>query len=151
VLMEEHPEADVIAPIQIKREEDTALFRPIDADGKYKTGTVALSEFDGDLTEVGWAHFGLTLIRVSALKKMKKPWFLGIPDENGEWSDRATHPDIYFWQNLRESGGRVFIANHVAIPHMQEIAVWPRQELDGPVFQYMTDLQQNGKPAEARR
>jgi predicted SAM-dependent methyltransferase len=150
-LMEEHPEADVIAPIQIKREEDTALFRPVDEKGEYKTGNVALSDFDGDLTEVGWAHFGLTLIRVSALKKMSKPWFLGIPDENGEWSDRATHPDIYFWKNLRESGGKVFVANHVTIPHMQEIAVWPKHELDGAVFQYMGEYQRNGKPAEARQ
>lgn len=150
-LMEAHPEADAIAPVQVKREENTALFRPVDAAGVYKTGTVPLSDFDGDVTEVGWAHFGLTLIRVEALKKMKKPWFLGVPDDKGGWSDHATHPDIYFWNNLRASGGRLFIANHIALPHMQEVLVWPSQDLDGTVFQYMTDYQKSGKPAEARQ
>jgi hypothetical protein len=33
VLMEEHPEVDALAPIQVKREEDTALFRPVDENG----------------------------------------------------------------------------------------------------------------------
>jgi SAM-dependent methyltransferase len=150
-LMDAHPEADAIAPVQIKREENTALFRPVNADGSYKTGDVPLTDFDGDLTEVGWAHFGLTLIRVSALKKMKKPWFLGVPDEKGGWSDHATHPDIFFWNNLRASGGKLFIANHVAIPHMQDIAVHVNQDLNGAVFQYMGDFQRNGKPEGARR
>jgi predicted SAM-dependent methyltransferase len=151
-LMEAHPEADAIAPIQTKREEPTALFRPIDpATGKYKTGEVDLSDFDGDLTEVGWAHFGLTLIRVSALKKMKRPWFLGVPDAKGSWSDHATHPDIYFWDNLRASGCRLFVANHVAIGHMQWVNTWPTQDLDGVMFQYVGDYQKRGKPAEARR
>jgi hypothetical protein len=147
VLMEEHPEIDALAPIQVKREEDTALFRPIDpATGQYKAGKITLAEFDGDVTEVGWAHFGLTLIRASALRKMKKPWFLGVPDAKGGWSDHSTHPDIYFWNNLRESGGRLFVANHVSIPHMQDIAVWPRHDMGGAVFQYMSDMQRDGKP-----
>jgi hypothetical protein len=151
VLMEEHPEAAAIAPIQIKREEDQVLFRPVDpATGEYRT-TVTAEEFECDLTEVGWAHFGLTLLRVSALEKMKKPWFHGQPDDKGGWSDHAVHPDISFWNNLRASGGKVFVANHVSIPHLQDICVWPRHDLAGTVFQYMADYQANGKPAEARR
>lgn len=151
VLMEEHPEADAIAPIQVKREQDQVLFRPIDpATGEYRT-EVSAEDFEPDLIEVGWAHFGFTLIRVSALQKMTKPWFLGVPDDKGGWSDYAIHPDIYFWNNLRKSGGRLFVATHVCIPHMQDIAVWPRHDLCGTIMQYMGQMRANGKPAEARR
>lgn len=151
VLMEEHPEADAIAPIQVKREEATALFRAVDpVTGQYRT-TARAEDFEPDLTEVGWAHFGLTLIRASALKQMRKPWFLGQPDKDGGWSDHAVHEDISFWNNLRASGGRAFVANHVAIPHMQEIAVWPTHDLCGLSYQYMKDLRTKGRPAEARR
>jgi hypothetical protein len=34
---------------------------------------------DGDTMPVSTAHFGLTLIRTEAIKKMAKPWFHSVP------------------------------------------------------------------------
>jgi len=150
-LMKKHPEAAAIAPMQVKREQDVVLFRPINPDGTYKTENVKLTDFDGDLTEVGWSHFGCTIFRCDAIRKMKKPWFLATPDKDGGWSDHSTHADIHFWLNLRESGGRVFIANHVSVPHIQEVAVHPKHELDGVMYQYLADWCAKGNPPEARK
>ncbi len=70
-----HPEADAIAPWQCKRETDDPLAWFKDDDGKPRM-EIPLSEFDSDVTKANHAHFGLTLFRVEALKKMKHLLFL---------------------------------------------------------------------------
>jgi predicted SAM-dependent methyltransferase len=151
VLMEEHPEADAIAPIQFKRDEDQVLFRPVDeATDQYRTGAMSLGDVEGPLTRVGWAHFGLTLIRTSALRKLKKPWFIGQPGPDGGWGDGRVDDDIYFWENFRASGCKLYLANHVTIGHLQLMVTWAGQDFS-PVHQYPSQYHRDGPPQEARR
>ena len=150
-LMAMHPEADAIAPWQVKREgDDKLLFWTSDGDGEQRT-QIPLKDFDGDLSPSETAHFGLTLIRVSALNKMKHPWFLGAPNKDGLWDEGRTDPDIAFWKKFKAAGNKLFMANHVSIGHLQMVATWPDQGLMGVVKQYVTDFQKNGPHPGARR
>ena len=147
-LMASHPEADAIAPWQVKRECDDPLVWMTDGEGN-KRSTVPFSEFDGDLTRVDTAHFGLTLLRVEALKRMKHPWFLAQPNTEGTWGEGRVDEDIYFWNKWKAAGNSLYMANHVSIGHLQQVATWPGRDFR-PIHQYITDFQKNGKPRGAR-
>lgn len=151
VLMEEHPEADAICPIQYKRDENTVLFRRVDEQGNYIKTPATLADFDGPLTRIGWGHFGLTLIRASSLLRLPHPWFDGQPDPNGRWHDPGkVDDDIYFWNKFRENGLKLYLANHVAIGHLQLVATWPGRDF-APIHQYVSEFQSKGTPAMVRR
>ena len=143
-LMAEHPEADCIAPVQIKRDETLALMTIEDDNGK-RLSEVDFSVFRKPLTRIATAHFGLTLFRVSALKRMPKPWFLAVPNEAGEWNEGRTDEDIYFWQRWKECGNTLYLANGVGIGHMQLVATWPDQHYQ-PHHQLMGDYYAKGRP-----
>src|SRR5262249_46403024 len=68
-----HPEADAIVPWQVKRGKDKSpLFSIVDRAGNLRR-TFDPEEFDTDLTQIQTGHFGMTLIKTTALKKMPKP------------------------------------------------------------------------------
>ncbi len=143
-LMATNPHADAIAPIQSKRECDQALMFIKD------TERLAVATLDEcDLYPVDTAHFGLTLIRVEALKRMSHPWFYGQPNEEGTWGDGRVDEDIAFWHKWKETGNTLFIATHVSIGHLQQVATWPDHNLR-PIHQFVTEFQLNGQPKEAR-
>lgn len=148
-LMERTPEAAAIAAWQIKREDEASLFKPIGHDGKAKTAGV-VGDYDGALTEVAWAHFGLTMFRPSMLVDLPHPWFHGQPNAEGRWEAGRTDDDIYFWNKLREHGKRAFVANHVAIGHAQLVVTWPDAALR-PRHQYLGDWNAHGVPSWARK
>jgi hypothetical protein len=77
--------------------------------------------WDGDPIQVDTAHFGLTVIKLDALRKTQKPWFFSQPDENGEWNDKKIDCDIWFWKQWREAGNTVYIDPNVRIGHMEEL------------------------------
>jgi hypothetical protein len=143
-LMGEHPEADAIAPVQIKREENFPLVTMEDENGK-RISTVKSSVFDRPLTRIASSHFGLTLFRVEALKRMKHPWFWGQPNADGEWGEHRVDDDIYFWKKWKESGNSLYLANRVHIGHLQLMVTWPGEGFK-PVHQYTTDYAKNGRP-----
>ena len=143
-----HPEADAIAPWQCKREEDTPLCWFIDEDGEHRS-EIPLVEFEKDTVKVRDAHFGLTLIKVSALEKMKHPWLWEQPNEDGEWAAGRLDPDIYFWRKWQEAGNSLYLANRVSIGHCQHMATWVDRKTRRPIHQYVTDFQKNGPPKEA--
>lgn len=143
-------DVSAIAPIEFKREANTILAGVLDEKLNKRADEVTLGDLEKDLVPVEWAHFGLTFIRVSHIKRMKKPWFYEKPDVNGSWHDGRIDNDIMFWNGLRESGGKVFIAPKVAIGHAQLMYVWPNQEMQ-PIHQYSSDYGKSGVPAEARR
>jgi hypothetical protein len=142
LLLESHPEVDAIAPLQMKRGDNTALLN-------VEKGTGDLSLLRGPLLDVTLAHFGCTLIRVSALKKMAHPWFWGQPNSDGQWGEGREDEDIYFWRKFREAGNRVCVAPRVSVGHLQLIVTWPDEWLR-PIWQHTRDWIENGPPAERR-
>ena len=132
---------DALAPLQSKRGGDLVLFG-------YDT-PLAWSKTRGPLVEVTTAHFGCTLIRADAIRKMPKPWFLGVPSESGEWNDDRQDDDIYFWHKFREAGNTVAVTPRVPVGHMQLMVTWP-DEYFRPHYQHVQDYNENGIPEPAR-
>lgn len=147
-LMVTHPEADAIAPWQVKRE-CADMLTWITRDG-VKINSLDRSELDEELLTVDTAHFGLTLLRTSALKKLDHPWFQDHPNKDGKWGEGRRDADISFWHKWREAGNTLFTASHVCIGHLQHVATWPSKTLV-PIHQYLTDFQKHGPPKECRQ
>jgi hypothetical protein len=137
-----NPDADAIAPIQASRHADQPLFG-LSSDQRVlcdngRSVDVERAEFEVDLVRVRQAHFGLTLIKVSALRSLPKPWFLGTPNANGDWKDGKLDPDIHFWRVWEREGRSLFLAPRVVIGHLELMVRWPDQEMR-PVWQAAKD------------
>jgi len=147
---------DAVAPLQTKRDDQRLMFTPKGLDGK--TGEVTLPNewWEKQVQPADSAHFGLTVLRCSAIRRLKKPWFLGVPNEDGGWEDLPddktprTDPDVYFWRNWRESGNTLGVSPQVAIGHAELVITWPSQRLKG-IHQYPNDYWNGGgrRPPEA--
>ena len=148
-LIVSNPHADCIAPIQIRREGDVPMIWAEDDDGKVKRD-FDLSEFDPPLTKLKHAHFGLTVFKASAFEGLPHPWFLSVPNKDGEWGDGRLDADIYFWEHWAKHGHTLYLANHVPIGHIQQMVTWPTHKF-GAVQQYISDFQTSGIPPEARK
>lgn len=136
---------DVLAPLQVGRDRNDILAKLDDGTGNPRK-TLDRSELALDHLPCLHAHFGLTLIRVSALRKMPHPWFLGSPNpQNGCWDDGRTDDDIHFWKVARAAGLKLSIAPQVSIGHLQVLISWPTDSLT-TVHQYVRDYQNEGKP-----
>ena len=107
-----YPDIDALAPLQVRRNGDSPLMT---AGGSEEVAV------DGSPILVTTAHFGMTLLRVEKLKGMPKPWFVNVPDENGEYTDNGKQDaDIYFWNRWRECGNNIFVDPTVRIGHLEE-------------------------------
>ncbi len=138
-----HPEADAICALQSSRHMSTALFTEVGEDGMAR-GLIPLPEFEPDLKQISTAHFGLTLIRASSLKRLPRPWFIPVPDEDGRWSDeKKIDEDINFWRNWKEAGNTLFLANRVPIGHIEVMARWPGEDLQA-IFQPINEFNKTG-------
>jgi hypothetical protein len=140
----EHPEADAICPIQVKR--GSGGGRPLltmkGADGK-ACETVTMEQLEEPLLPIATGHFGLTMIRTEKLKKMPHPWFLGVPNEQGEWGEGRVDDDIYFWKQWEKAGNSLYVATHVTVGHMQAMISWPDMEF-AEIHQYPEDFNKYG-------
>lgn len=143
-LMAEHPEADAIAPLQARREEDVSLLRVEDESGNVRR-IIFQRELDAPLLKVTTAHFGLTLFRVESLLRMRHPWFLAQPNAAGEWGEGRVDDDIYFWNKWKATGNTLFLATQVRVGHLQLMASWPDEKFR-PQHQYISDYHKNGAP-----
>ncbi len=146
----EHPEVDAFAPVQIRRGLDTPLFMMRGEDGR-ALGEVDFNRFKADLVPVVSAHFGLTLIRVAALKKMPHPWFLPQPDKDGGWGENRMDEDVYFWRQWELAGHKLCVAPHVVVAHGQMMLAWPGRATMAPIYQHPGEFQAKGKPEGAWR
>jgi hypothetical protein len=136
------PELDALAPIQIKRvgSEILASF------GEEKT----IAYMDSDtVVPVNTAHFGLTLLRASALKDLPKPWFRDQPNKDGQWREGKIDADIAFWSAFRAAGKNIGLMTNNAIGHAQVMVTWPDRDFR-IMHQHIEDFAKNGPPAEAR-
>ncbi len=137
-------DVDAIVSVQVRRENNYSMFTMRGGDGELKT-RVAKSEFKQPLTRITTGHFGLTIIRVEAFRKLNKPWFLAIPDKDGEWNEGHVDEDIYFWHNAERSGWKVCLANEVRIGHLQNVIAWPKDDFSAEI-QYVSQYNEHGQP-----
>ncbi len=106
----QHPEIDALAPLQMRRGQDYPLFTQA---GK------TLLEVTGEPIKAHSAHFGMTLLRVDALKDLPKPWFKSEPDSKGEWGDERLDDDIWFWHQWRLAGKTIYVDPNCRIGHLE--------------------------------
>lgn len=145
-LMMLYPEIDALAPIQSSRHLPTTLFTVHGTEGD-NAPEIPRQQFAGDTIPVATAHFGLTLIRTAALRRIKKPWFHSQPTPEGDWGEGHVDEDIAFWRKWEEAGNTLHLASRVAIGHAELMARWPDVNLQ-VFYQSMTDFQQKGVPEE---
>lgn len=105
-----HPEIDALAALQMRRGQEYPLLTRA---GETET------EVTGEPLKVHTAHFGLTLIRVDALRSLPKPWFFAKPAENGDWNDDRMDDDIWFWHQWRLAGKTVYVDPNARIGHLE--------------------------------
>lgn len=110
----QRPDIDAIAALQARRGKLVAIG---DAGGPDMTVTST----NGEPIKVRSAHFGLTLIRISALADLVKPWIQGQPDPSGGWNDGRVDADVAFWRNWQDAGHTCYIAPAVPIGHLEEM------------------------------
>jgi len=102
---------DAVCALQVRRGDvETALMT--------KKGETSVMT-DGNPIKVDSGHFGLTMIRVSALADIPKPWFISKPDDNGGWEDGRLDDDVWFWHQWREAGKTLYVDPTCRIGHLQ--------------------------------
>lgn len=128
-LAQDHPEADAIAPLQVRRGDGQFMLYALQPDGSdYPPGTsIRKVHFRDDLTRTASAHFGLTLLRTDKLRSLPHPWFKGTPNQDGRWEDGRIDPDIGFWDHWRAHGNSIYLASRVPIGHAQLMISWPKE------------------------
>lgn len=144
-----HSGYDAIAPLQTKRESNSVMFAPLGVDAE-KTTAVEDDWFSKPVRQVSTAHFGCTMIRTEAIKRMKKPWFCEKANDEGTWNGGHTDADIAFWNGFKAAGNKLGIATNVAIGHAELMITWPsRSTPSGSVQQHTTRYWNDGqKPPE---
>lgn len=145
-----HSGVDAIAPLQTKREANSVMFALPGISSDERT-SVESDWFTKPVQLVETAHFGCTLIRTEAIKKMEKPWFLAKANENGEWNGGHEDEDISFWKGFARAGNKLGIATHISVGHAELMITWPSRSVDGgKVQQHTTEFWNGGqKPPEA--
>lgn len=78
-------------------------------------------EWTGYPIRVDTAHFGLTVIDLRKLAEVPKPWFLTVPDEDGDYGEGRTDDDVYFWRRWKEAGHSVYIDPGCKVGHLEEV------------------------------
>jgi hypothetical protein len=145
-IMETNPTVDALFPLQIGRDRETVLLSMTDKEGK-RVRQVPAEVFRQEVVDCDTGHFGLSLIRTDALRRMPKPWFLGSPNDAGEWGDGRVDDDIHFWKALRAAGGRIACTPRVRIGHLQLVVTWPDENLRSK-HQYTSVFNDEGRPSE---
>ncbi len=153
VTMDQRPEIDALAALQMRREVDSPLFHLGRATNADLPEEIELSydELLGNetLTAVT-AHLGLTVFRTERFARMVKPWFGNVPDADGGWGEGRMDSDIAFWHRWKDAGNSLHIALRVPIGHLEQVVTWPDRSLQRRM-QGMGEYNATGKPGWAWR
>lgn len=142
-----HSGLDAIAPLQVKRESDSVMFMPPGMKPEDKA-TVEQEWFKKPVQPVDTAHFGLTFLRSSALKRVPKPWFVELPNESGGFDGGHQDADIGFWRAWKKAGNTLGLATNVSVGHAELMITWPSLGAEGgKVQQHTTEYWANGQKA----
>jgi hypothetical protein len=145
-LASDHADADAIASLQVARAKQMLLCSMRGEEGQRITA-VDREVFAPKLTPVETAHFGFTLLRADALRDLPRPWFHGQPGADGRWGDDRIDPDISFWRRWKEDGRSLYLANRVAVGHLEQMISWPDHNMQ-TIWQHPSDLKRIGPPAD---
>lgn len=121
-LLYQNPQYDALVPMQARR----GMFEEVLA------RTAGPADLTQGIIPITSGHFGLTVFRRSVFEKMKAPWFLNKPDDDGHWGEGRTDADIYFWNKLADSGFKAGLATGVVVGHEDSLVSWPAVK-DGKV------------------
>ena len=143
MLFRSHPDVHALAATQMRRDGRCALVQTMDRK------TPRPLELEADLLPATKAHFGLTLLRAEALKRVPLPWMYGRPGPDGSWQRDSgrVDDDIAFWERWQQAGNTLFIANRVRVGHLVEMVIWPSRDWR-PVYQQVGEWEATGKPLE---
>jgi 2-O-methyltransferase len=145
IMAARYPEADAVAAWQAKRHGDDKLLMAFKSpDGKFYPH-IPPEKLQGEVCEVDYTVFGLTLIKVEALKKIPKPWFASKPNADGEWMDGKTDADGYFFTKWRDAGNTIYAANNAKIGHLAEMILWVDNDFN-VVHQPLKEFYKVGRP-----
>ena len=139
---------DIVAAVQMKRKQDEPLFTMASPDGERKSEMRRDHFVYHNIVKANTAHFGFTMIRAAALKKMPHPWFLGKPDSEGTWGPDRTDDDIHFWQVAQKAGLKSGVCTRVCIGHAEVWIKWPSSNMKC-LLQHPGDFwESGGRPPE---
>jgi hypothetical protein len=143
-LAKDNPEADAICTMQMGR--FAGLLASTD------DGTIDNKTMMNELVPINTGHFGLTIIKTSALKDIDFPWFSAMPGEGGSWSRTSgkVDDDIYFWNKFREYGKKLYMAARLPIGHLELLIKWPDMQMDA-TYQTTANYNECGKPPDVWR
>jgi hypothetical protein len=103
---------DAITAVQPKRGVGTVLA------SRQKQESI---DWDGKPIQVQSAHFGLTIIDLDKLRDVPKPWFLAVPNADGEWEGDKIDDDVYFWRAWEKAGNTIYIDPGCRLGHLEEM------------------------------
>ena len=150
-LMRAFPEIDALCGMQMRRGNGQhTLFCGRNDDGSLRN-KMYVADFRSHITRVATGHFGLTLLKASALQELPRPWMLASPNLDGRWGEGKTDADLSFWHHWGAAGKSLYLANNVLVGHLCEMVRWPTPGMNASVWQEPADYVENGIPAEARR
>lgn len=144
-------QCDAVTGLQTKREDGRPMLTPLggfDDPSKLENVSIPMTWFAEPVQQVDAAHFGCTFISTAALKRTPKPWFLGVPNDSGEWGDGRVDEDMFFWRQFKKAGNRLYVSPRVILGHGEYMVAWPGQQLSKPVYQSSTDFANTMKRPE---
>ena len=73
-----------------------------------------------------------------------------MPSLDGQWhyGDDHVDEDINFWARWHEAGNNLFLANRVAVGHIEVMSRWPGKDLQA-IYQPMGEFNKTGKAPDA--
>ncbi len=117
----QHPEMDALAAMQPQRQSGILMM------GFENCRDGASVEIKvGGPVKVDTAHFGFTLIRLSKLKNIPKPWLMSVPNADGSWDRKKADTqrmdsDIYFWRKWKAAGNNCYVHTGVHLGHLERL------------------------------
>jgi len=96
----------------------------------------------------GFGSLWLHVYQHRSTEAIAKPWFQGLPNEQGEWGDGRVDDDIFFWRQWKKAGNRLFVSPRVILGHGEYMVTWPGESLGKPVHQHATDFCTHMTPPE---
>lgn len=141
-LMENNPSIDAIASLQLGRGKMRPLFTIAEGD---TNRFITKEELKQELVKIKTANFGLTIFRAKSFQGLPKPWFIPIPDNNGEWGEGRIDEDVNFWLKWAEAGKTLYMCPRIVAGHNEEVVTWPDENLN-PIYQSVKEYLEFGKP-----
>jgi hypothetical protein len=132
---------DAIAPLQTKRESNTVMLAMAGSTPEEKV-TVDGEWFNKPVRLVETAHFGCTMIRTEALRRVPKPWFIAHASERGDFRGGHLDEDLHFWKQWAAAGNTLGVATNISIGHAELMITWPSRvpACNGKVQQHSTEF-----------